>query len=235
MDSDEKKKSYYDSIYERKGDGAMRPDWVYRDWFKLLQPVERGKKLVDIGCGTGLLLKTAADAGLVTSGLDLSDAAVKVSRKNSPTSEVVQGEGEHLPFGDGVFDYVCCIGSLEHYADLPKGLAELKRVGKDAAKFLVVVPNDNYLFWRFKKIKKGTAQRAFEVLRDLDGWTRFFHAGGFAITGVRQDKYPMKELRIFQYFNPYKIIRRVLYKLIWMFMPLRSTYQFVFLLTKRDS
>ena len=102
----------------------MRPEWVYRDWFRLLHPIVKGHALLDVGCGTGLLLKTAAAAGLQTYGLDLSDAAVAMSRKNSPTSQVVQGEGEHLPFADAQFDYVCCIGSLEHYADVERGLAE---------------------------------------------------------------------------------------------------------------
>jgi len=210
----------------------MRPLWVYQGWFKLLAPVVSGNAFLDVGCGTGLLLQTAAQAGLTTYGLDLSDAAVSLSRRNSPTSFVAQGEGEHLPFPDARFDYVSCIGSLEHYADLAQGLRELHRVGKHDATYLIVVPNDNYLFWKIKKITKGTAQREFEVLKNLDDWTSFFRHGGFRIVSVHQDKYPMKELRVFQYRNLYKIIRRLIYKLVWVFMPLRYTYQFVFVMKK---
>ncbi len=226
-------KSFYDSVYARKGDQAMRPRWVYERWFGLFDGNKPHQSLLDVGCGTGLFLQVAAEGGLTTTGLDLSDAAVALSKKNSPHSTVVQGSGERLPFLDNQFDYVCCLGSLEHYDNPQKGLHELVRVAKDYGKFLIILPNDDYLFWKLKKIKKGTAQREFEVLKNLDGWKRFLEEGGLEILRIYQDKYPSEELRVLQYKNPYKILRRVLYKIIWLMMPLKYTYQFVFILKKK--
>ncbi|MEW6610012.1 MAG: class I SAM-dependent methyltransferase [Patescibacteria group bacterium] len=225
-------KVYYDAAYARKGNCAMRPRWVYERWFRCLGQAKPHQSMLDVGCGTGLLLQVADGYGMITTGLDLSDEAVKLSRKNSPHSTVVQGNGEHLPFLDKQFDYVCCVGSLEHYRDPAQGLRELVRVAKDDAKFLIVLPNDNYLFWKLKKIQKGTAQREFEVLKNLAGWKRFLVDCGLEILEIHQDRYPAQELKIFQYKNPYTIARRLLYKLIWWLMPLNLTYQFVFVLKK---
>lgn len=228
------KKEFYDNLYSKKGQGAMRPQWVYDNWFANLLPVQSGQTLLDVGCGTGLFLKSAAGSGLKTTGLELSDSALALARQNSPTSTLVQGEGEHLPFEDKSFDYVCCLGTLEHMADPDKGLAEMVRVAKDGARFFIVVPNDNYLFWKLKKIKKGTAQRDFEELKKLPEWISFFAKGGLEVAGrIKQDRYPSQELKIFAAKNPYRMLRRAIYKLIWLCMPLAYTYQFVFVFKKK--
>lgn len=228
------KKEFYDNLYSKKGQGAMRPQWVYDNWFSHLLPVQAGQTLLDVGCGTGLFLKAAASHGLKTTGLELSDSAIALARQNSPSSTLVQGVGEHLPFDDKSFDYVCCLGTLEHMADPDKGLSEMVRVARDDARFFIVVPNDNYLFWKLKKIKKGTAQRDFEELKKLPEWKTFFGKGGLEIVGrIRQDRYPSQEVKIFDAKNPYRMLRRVIYKLIWLCMPLQYTYQFVFVFRKK--
>lgn len=226
-------KQFYDDIYSRKGDSAMRPKIVYERWFKLLGQTKPNQKLTDIGCGTGRFLQVAAENKLETYGLDISDEAVKVSLQNSPSSKIVQGSGENLPWPDNNFDYVTCLGSLEHFDHPDIGLKEIIRVAKDEAKFLIILPNENYFFWKFKKIKKGTAQRDFEELKDLNGWKYFLNKAELEIIKVKQDKYPCQELKIFEYKNPYRILRRLAYKLIWLFMPLKYTYQFVFICRKK--
>jgi len=226
-------KFFYDQIYSKKGNSAMRPKWVYGDWFKLFGQVPPEAKLVDVGCGTGLFLQVATEHGLKTFGLDISDEAVKIAKVNSPTSTIVSGSGENLPYDNNFFDFVCCLGSLEHFADLEKGINELVRVGKPEAKYLIILPNENYLFWKLNVVKKGTCQREFEVLKNDSQWRKFLSDHGLEVTKVRQDKYPSKEIRIFEFLNPYKIIRRLIYKMIWLFMPLNSTYQFVYVLRKK--
>lgn len=229
------KTTFYDELYSKKGKSAMRPYWVYENWFKLLEPVEAGKSLLDVGCGTGLLLKAATRRNLKTFGLELSAEAIKLARENSPQSELIQGEGEHLPYADSQFDYVVCLGTLEHMADVSQGLRELVRVGNANAKFLIVLPNDNYFFWKLKKIKKGTAQRDFEELKNLADWKKLLAGAGLEVVGkIRQDRYPSQELNVFAIKNPYKIFRRLIYKLIWLFLPLEYTYQFVFVLKKKS-
>ena len=119
-------RNFYNDVYA-KGDIHDNVK-LYRWIVRLLKPQagkvppQREKKLLDIACGIGLLLKAGEDAGLKTSGLDISDEAVKHAKRNSPESEVVAGDGENLPWPEGSFDYVTSLGSLEHYLGPEKGI-----------------------------------------------------------------------------------------------------------------
>ncbi|MDP3740941.1 MAG: class I SAM-dependent methyltransferase [bacterium] len=227
-------KNYYDDIYLRKQERTMRPRFAYKKLFNLIEPVGQNKKLLDVACGTGYFLQVAAERGLETYGLDLSQEAVAVAKRVSPGSNIVTGYAEALPYESSFFDYVSCLGSLEHFADMEKGTQEMIRVAKSDALFLFILPNDDYLFWKLKKIKKGTHQRNFEVLKNYPGWLKFLDEAGLEPIKVDQDRWPSQSLRIFEYKNPYRIARRIIFKLIWFFLPLKYTYQFIFVLKKKQ-
>jgi ubiquinone/menaquinone biosynthesis C-methylase UbiE len=223
---------YYDEIYHRKGDQAMRPLWFYKKAFKIWEPVEKGAKLLDVGCGTGLFLKAGWEAGLQCYGLDISAEAVKIAQKNLPESKIVIGSGENLPFSDKYFDYVSCFGSLEHFLDLDKGMEEMIRVAENDAELMLVVPNKNYWLWKWRG-EFGTKQKEMqEVLMDFGGWSEFFSKHGLKILKVTHDPWPWLSVKIFKKKNPWNILRRLVYRIMWIFVPLKSTYQFVFICKK---
>jgi SAM-dependent methyltransferase len=62
-----------------------------------------GDHLLEIGCGGGLLLREALDAGARVTGLDHSDEMVELARERAPGAEVVLAEAEALPFPDQTF------------------------------------------------------------------------------------------------------------------------------------
>jgi ubiquinone/menaquinone biosynthesis C-methylase UbiE len=69
-----------------------------------------GEKVLDVGCGTGVVALTAARAGARVSGLDLTPALLERARKNAAIAEVdvafVEGDVEAMPYPDGSFDVV---------------------------------------------------------------------------------------------------------------------------------
>jgi SAM-dependent methyltransferase len=65
-----------------------------------------GDRLLEIGCGGGLLLRDAGAAGAAATGLDHSEDMVRLARQRAPEADVVHGSAEHLPFADGVFTAV---------------------------------------------------------------------------------------------------------------------------------
>lgn len=226
-------KDFYNNLYLHKKEKAMDPFYVYQRWLKFFLPqIQKGKKLLDIGCGTGYFLKASSKAGLKTFGIDISEEAIKLAKKNSPDSRISIGEGENLPFSSQSFDYVTCLGSLEHFLDLERGLAEMVRVAKLGAEFLIIVPNKNYL-WNKVLGQQGTIQQDYkEELKDLDSWKKLFESYGLRVEKISQDKYPAEIVKIFEHKNPIKILRRIIYHLVWIFMPLRYAYQFIFVLRK---
>ena len=145
MVSENEIKNWYNNRHAEKGVDAWR---TYENYPILLDMMRAGKtgKFLDIACGTGHLLKAASNRGLKTYGVDISKEGVKISQNNSPKSEIQVARGEALPYTDNQFDYICCIGALEHFLDINKGLKEMVRVGKTHAKYCIVVPNKDYFF-----------------------------------------------------------------------------------------
>ncbi|PIP29378.1 hypothetical protein COX27_01785 [Candidatus Kuenenbacteria bacterium CG23_combo_of_CG06-09_8_20_14_all_36_9] len=224
--------NFYNQLYKSKQSQAMRPITEYSRFLSYLKLLEADKKILDIACGTGFLLKVANEKGLKTFGIDISDEAVKIAKENSPSSEIITASAENLPFENIFFDYVSCLGSIEHFLDINQGLREMLRVGKSGAKFLLVVPNKNYFVWWFTK-NKGTHQRDFqEELKSLKEWRDIFNNLGFKILDIYQDDWPSRCLPWFYSFNPIKILKRLFFKLAWLILPLNYTYQFIFICQK---
>lgn len=224
-------KDWYNQRHKSLRENAWRPYEAYPIFLDYLN-VKPGRKLLDVGCGTGYLLKAADQQGLETYGIDISDEGVKIAKKSSPNSKIIVGMGEDIKFSDISFDYVTSIGALEHFLDMEKGLKEMSRVAKKDALFCIVVPNINFLDW--KRGQKGTIQQDInENLLSLKQWKKIFMKEEFNILKIYQDKWFMKNIDIFSSTKPLIIIKRSIRKLMWLFLPLNRTYQFIFILSKR--
>jgi SAM-dependent methyltransferase len=72
--------------------------------------IERGAKVLDVGCGTGVASVTAARAGAKVTGLDLTPELLLRAKENASLAKVEiefhQGDAEAMPFTDAAFDVV---------------------------------------------------------------------------------------------------------------------------------
>ena len=74
-----------------------------------LHPVEDGDSVLDVGCGTGKLLETYADAGAACSGIDLSEAMLAEAKKLlGDRADLHRGDATAMPFDDDSFDLATC-------------------------------------------------------------------------------------------------------------------------------
>lgn len=62
-----------------------------------------GDRLLEVGCGGGLLLRDALATGTIATGLDHSEEMVSLARDRAPGAEIVLGSAEQLPFPDASF------------------------------------------------------------------------------------------------------------------------------------
>ena len=102
-------------------------------------------KILDIGCGTGLLAIEFAKnlSGVEIIGLDLSDVALEVGRDNVQKSEVIErisfkkGDAEDIPFEDNAFNLVISSNTLHLIMNPIKMFNEIHRVLKPKGKFFI--------------------------------------------------------------------------------------------------
>lgn len=90
--------------------------------------LEPGERLLEIGCGGGLLLRDAISAGAVAVGIDHSEEMVELARERAPGAEVVLGRAETLPFADSTFDAVAMSVVFFFLDDPVAVLRECRRV-----------------------------------------------------------------------------------------------------------
>jgi len=104
---------------------------------KALEMIDCGKVL-DLGCGDGLLLESLKKNGVDGIGLDISDEAVKKCRVRGLNVELVNLEDLALPFSSNEFKFVVMLDILEHLY-YPKAL--LMEASRIADKVIFSVPN----------------------------------------------------------------------------------------------
>ena len=86
-----------------------------------------GRAVLDIGCGPRGSLEWAAEARRRV-GLDPLADDYRELGTDAHAMEYVAAGSEAMPFGDGEFDIVTSINSLDHVDDLKRTAAEIKRV-----------------------------------------------------------------------------------------------------------
>jgi demethylmenaquinone methyltransferase / 2-methoxy-6-polyprenyl-1,4-benzoquinol methylase len=93
--------------------------------------VEEGEPVLDLGSGPGTMAKVVAAAGGRPILLDASRMMLEAAEGDAK----VQAVFEHLPFRDGTFGAMVAGFSLRDSMDLDGALREIRRIGKDGARF----------------------------------------------------------------------------------------------------
>lgn len=92
--------------------------------------VESDTRFLDVCTGPGMLAEEAAKIGADVSGLDFSEEALTIARRNVPGATFHQGDAQDLPFDENSFDSVVCGFGIIHVPDPQKALREMYRVLK---------------------------------------------------------------------------------------------------------
>src|SRR4051794_25608964 len=90
--------------------------------------VTRGTRLLDAGCGTGLVSLLGRLRGADVAAIDASAGMLTIARERLPDADLREADLQALPFADGAFDVVLAVNSLFFAADMARAAAELARV-----------------------------------------------------------------------------------------------------------
>jgi ubiquinone/menaquinone biosynthesis C-methylase UbiE len=127
--------------------------------------VPEGGRLLDVGSGTGFVLRTlegmARTRRLTTVAVDLSLQMLLRARERHPDTAFLQADADHLPFVDQAFDVVTANSVLHHLPTVERTCAELRRVARPGAAVAIVhEPNAGWsrsriltVAWNISKIR----------------------------------------------------------------------------------
>src|SRR5262245_14758219 len=101
--------------------------------------VEAGRQVLEVGCGSGVFLRLAADRGATVVGLDASEALLEIARRRVPEADLRAGDLQFLPYEDDRFDVVAGFNAFFFADDLVAALREAGRVAKPGAPVVIQV------------------------------------------------------------------------------------------------
>lgn len=159
------------------------------DYIQSLASLE-SRRVVDIGCGGGILAEAMAGRGAIVTGIDMAKSPLKVARLHAQESaadiEYIESTAERLADDrPGTYDIVTCMELLEHVPDpssvidacrrlaRPGGDVFFSTINRNPKAFLYAIVGAEYLL---RMLPAGTHDyRNFIRPSELEAWAR--HAG----------------------------------------------------------
>jgi methionine biosynthesis protein MetW len=106
-----------------------------------LRLVERGERLLDVGCGRGAVAAALSTRFDEVHGVDGDEESLAVADRRGIRTALVDLDAQPLPYSDGTFDAALCLEVVEHVRD-PRLLAlELARVLRPGGRLYLSTPN----------------------------------------------------------------------------------------------
>jgi len=106
-----------------------------------------GRRVLDVGCGTGVDLVHFARGGAHAAGIDVSESAVRLAARNLAhqglRAQLIVGDGEALPFPDASFDYVFAHGVVQYTSRDGAFIDECRRILRPGGNAFFQVYNRN--------------------------------------------------------------------------------------------
>lgn len=145
-------RAYYDEFADWYEDGRDRGYHAMIDDLEvdLLHRYVRGKDVLEVGCGTGLVMHRVAERARSVSGIDISSGMLRQARRRG--LEVVQADATALPFSNEAFDVVYSLKVLAHIRDIERALDEMARVTRPGGTLLLEFYNPVSLRYLAKRV-----------------------------------------------------------------------------------
>jgi len=147
--------------------GTNRSETRFRDETLWDESRLAGKLVLDAGCGSGRFSEIALKLGASLIGVDYS-SAVEASKLNLSATDklIVQGDLAALPFSDQTFDFIYCIGVLQHTSQpghITKELLRCLKVGGEIT--LTFYENSSWhVLWYSKYLVRPLTKRVPKAL-----------------------------------------------------------------------
>ncbi len=169
-----------------------------------------GGRVLEVGCGTGLVLSRVSEGAELAAGADISRGILAAARERD--LDVVHADGLSLPYKDDTFDVVYSFKVLAHIPAIEQALAEMTRVTRPGG--LMLPEFYNPLSLRYLAKRAAGPRRTGTVVTESDVSTRWDPP--WRISRYLPENVELIELRGVRVFTPVAaalkvpVLRRVL-------------------------
>jgi ubiquinone/menaquinone biosynthesis C-methylase UbiE len=128
-----------------------------------------GKDVLEVGCGTGLILQRLDAFARSTCGVDLSPNMLELARRRQLNVQL--GSATRLPFRDGSFDVACAFKVLAHVREVRLALSEMARVVRPGGHVIAEFYNP----WSLRAVVKRLCppRQVAEGISEANVFTRY--------------------------------------------------------------
>ena len=163
-----------------------------------------GARVLDVGCGGGLVCEALARAGAAVTGIDLAEGMIEVARMHAATHGLdidyrVASAEALLASSPGAYDVVTCLEMLEHVPEpramlatiaglvRPGGSVFISTLNRNIKSFLVAIVGAEYLL---SVVPRGTHEyERFIRPSELARWARAAGLTARALAGIALDPF----------------------------------------------
>lgn len=166
---------YYDEFsarYERARGGRVQGgyhDLVDDLEIEFLRRYGEGRDVLEVGCGTGLLLERISKFARRAEGIDLSPGMLERARERG--LDVHEASATALPYADETFDVTCSFKVLAHVRDVRRALYEMTRVTRRGGVIMAEFYNSRSVRALAKRL--GPAGWVSDRTTEAEVYTRF--------------------------------------------------------------
>ena len=108
-------KQGYDQVAHDYSRLEGETEWPRMRWLnKLLNRLEPGSSVLDLGCGSGDPADIEISKGHHVTGIDISQTQIDLARQNVPTGSFIHGDAGSVEFAAETYDAVVSFYTLEH-------------------------------------------------------------------------------------------------------------------------
>lgn len=201
----------------------LDPDWSYYPTYlakmkfirKYLSGIPSNNKILDLGCGEGVLIEEFKKLGYNIIGLD-----------QSYSSEfVIKGDIRRTPFSAHNFDVVLCLDVIEHlnYRNQQMAMTEIKRLLKNDGVAIFTIPNLAHFYSRLRFLLLGKLDRTARIEkhpgdRPIKEYMQLLNGEGFTVI-QRKGLFPTLPLI-------YQLIQRYPSRTLWLYGLINRLFPF---------
>ncbi|MGB2814245.1 MAG: class I SAM-dependent methyltransferase [Dehalococcoidales bacterium] len=205
--------------YHRKLDSnwSYYPTYLAKMRFirEYLSRVPSNYKILDLGCGEGIIVEEFNKLGYNIIGLD----------HNYSSEFVIKGDIKRTPFPDHNFDLILCLDVIEHlsYENQGPAIAEVGRLLKDKGVAIFAIPNLAHLYSRLRFLLKGQLDRTARLEkhpgdRPIKEYLQLLNEEGFTVI-QREGLFPTLPVI-------YQLIQRYPSRMLWLYGLINKLFPF---------